>query len=128
MSRSDSEQRIWQLRAFPFLTAAGWILILTAFFVGLLVLSPTAQAYLGNNAKAIRDAAQPGSSLLSQLQLLEVIPHWLVPLAFLGVAFFIVGIALEFSAIPAMLRQRGELLGDCIPRIAKAGLQAEGGR
>ena len=127
MNVSDPQDRIWQLRAYPFFTVAGWILVLTAFFIGLLVLSPNALAYLGNNAKVARDAAQPGSPLLSQLQLLEVIPHWLVPLAFLGVASFIVGIALEFSAIPTILRQRGELLGACFPRIVRAGLQERGG-
>jgi len=123
VSVSEPQERIWQMRVFPFFTAAGWILILIAFFVGLLVLSPAALAFFGDNAKAVRDAAQPGSPLLGQLRLLEAVPRWLEPLAFLGVASFIVGIALIFSAIPTMLRQRGELLGDCFPRIVRAGME-----
>jgi hypothetical protein len=111
----------WELRVFPYFTTAGWILILTSFLVGLLILTPTALRFFGDNSTAARDAAQPGSTLLGQLQLLEVIPRWLVPLSFLGVAAFVVGIALEFSAIPARLRNRAQVLGLCFPVVVRLG-------
>jgi len=105
----------WQLKVFPIFTFLGWASILTALLVGLFVLTPTAISYLSDNTKAVRDAAEVGSPLLAQLQTLTSIPRWMEPLAFLGVAFFMVGIALEFSSIPAVLKNRGEVMKACFP-------------
>jgi len=89
--------------------------------VGLFVLTPTAISYLSDNTKAVRDAAQVGSPLLVQLQTLTSIPRWMEPLAFLGVAFFMVGIALEFSSIPAVLKNRGEVMKASFPFLRGIG-------
>ena len=107
----------WQLKVFPIFTFLGWVSILTALFVGLFVLTPTALSYLGGNAKAVRDAAEVGSPLLSQLKTLTATPRWLEPLAFLGIASFMVGIALEFSSIPSILKNRGEVMKVCFPLL-----------
>jgi hypothetical protein len=111
----------WQLKVFPIMTFLGWVFILTAFAVGIFVLTPTAVSYLSGNAKAVRDAAEVGSPLLTQLQTLTTIPRWLEPLAFLGVASFMVGIALEFSSIPAVLKNRGEVMKACFPLLRHNG-------
>jgi hypothetical protein len=107
------------MRVYPFLTVLGWILIGLSFLIGLLVLAPTATNYWGGNAKAVRDAAEAGSVLLGQLAVLATIPRWLEPLTFVGVALFMVGIALEFSSIPALLKNRGRVMSACFPYLAR---------
>jgi len=111
----------WQMKAFPLFTLLGWVLILISFLIGLVVLSATAAGYWGSNAKVVRDAAEAGSVLLGQLQTLSGTPRWLEPLAFLGVAAFMTGIALEFSTIPAILKNRGQVMSACFPLIVKLG-------
>ncbi len=111
----------WQLKVYPIFTILGWVLIGLAFLIGLIVLSSTANSYWGGNAKSVRDAAEAGSVLLGQLQVLTVIPRWLEPLMFLGVAAFMTGIALEFSSIPTLLKNRGDVMQVCFPLVAKHG-------
>lgn len=121
MSTLQGPTPAWQMRVFPWLAAIGWILITISFVVGLFVLAPTAISYWGESAKATRDAAPAGSSLLTALQTLNSVPRWLEPLTFLGVASFMLGIALEFSSIPQLLRNRGEVMRACFPLIARHG-------
>ncbi len=111
----------WQLKVFPLFTLLGWALILLSFLIGLFVLAPTAAGYWGGNSKAVRDAAEAGSALLGQLQTLGVTPRWLEPLTFVGVASFMLGIALEFSTIPAILKNRGQVMSAAFPLIVKHG-------
>ncbi len=111
----------WQLKVFPIFTILGWLFISAALIVGLFVLTPTTVDYLSGNAKAVRDAAQFGTPLLAQLKTITAIPRWLEPLAFLGVASFMVGIALEFSSIPAILKNRGEVMKVCFPLLRENG-------
>lgn len=113
LSKLDRETK--GLKLFPFLTLLGWALIGFSVLIGVLVLSPTAAAYWGENAKAARDAAGVGSSLLGQLATLQWWPKLLVPLAFLGVASFMTGIALEFAAIPGILDRRIAVLKQAVP-------------
>ena len=111
----------YQLKLFPLLTILGWILIMLALIIGLVVLTPTAVNYFGANSKEVRDAAEAGSQLLSQISILASIPLWLEPLTFLGVAFFICGIALEFSVIPSLVKIRGDAMAKAFPLIVKLG-------
>lgn len=74
----------WQMKVFPIFTLLGWALILTALIVGLFTLTPTTVDYLSNNTKATRDAAEAGSTLLTQLETLSATPRWLKPLTFLA--------------------------------------------
>ncbi len=111
----------WQLKVFPIFTILGWVLISTALIVGLFVLTPTTIDYLSGNGKTARDAAELGAPLLAQLKTITAVPRWLEPLAFLGVASFMVGIALEFSSIPAILKNRGEVMKVCFPLLRDNG-------
>jgi hypothetical protein len=103
------------LKLFPLFTLLGWVFLGVSIVVGILVLSATSAAYWGDNAKAVRDAAEAGSGLLGNLNTLQSIPKWLVPLAFLGVASFMTGIALEFAAIPGIIDRRTAGLKKAIP-------------
>jgi hypothetical protein len=121
MNASQTANTPYQLKLFPILTILGWILIMLALIIGLVVLTPTAVNYFGANSKEVRDAAEAGSQLLSQISILASIPLWLEPLTFLGVAFFICGIALEFSVIPSLVKMRGDAMAKAFPLIVKLG-------
>jgi len=107
------------LKLFPLFTLLGWILIGFSILVLVIVLAPTGASYWGANAKAARDAAEVGSTLLGQLTTLAWWPKLLLPLIFLGVASFMVGIAMEFAAIPKILDRRIELLTRAVPLMGK---------
>lgn len=111
----------WQTKVFPLLAVMGWALVLIALLVGLFTLTPIAQSYWGENAKATRDAAEAGSSLITQLQTLSATPRWLEPLIFFGVASFMTSIALAFSTIPNILKNRGQVMSLCFPLIVEQG-------
>jgi hypothetical protein len=121
MNASQTANTPYQLKLFPILTILGWILIMLALIIGLVILTPTAVNYFGANSKEVRDAAEAGSQLLSQISLLASIPLWLEPLTFLGVALFICGIALEFSVIPSLVKMRGDAMAKAFPLIVKLG-------
>ena len=108
-----------RLKLFPLLTLMGWVLVGFSILVGVLLLAPTAAAYWGGSAKAVRDAAEVGTPLLAQLTTLAWWPKLLLPLTFLGVASFIVGIALEFAAIPRILDRRTDILTRAVPLMGK---------
>ena len=113
LSKLDRETK--GLKLFPVFTFVGWLLIAISILIGVVVLAPTAVSYWGGNAKAVRDAAVIGDSLLGNLATLQSIPKILVPLAFLGVAAFMTGIALEFAAIPSIIDRRTAVLKQSLP-------------
>jgi len=116
---NTKQKTAWQQKVFPFFTVLGWILLSVSFLIGLLLLAPTASGYWGGNAKTLRDAAEAGSILIGQIGVLTTTPRWLEPLTFVGVASFMVGIALAFSSIPALLKNRGQILSACFPYIVR---------
>ena len=108
------------LKLFPIFTLFGWLLIGFAILAAILVVAPTASGYWGANAKEARDAAALGSALLGQPSTLAFWSKFLPPLLFLGVASFIVGIALEFGSIPAILDRRAALLKQALPLMGSS--------
>ena len=119
MTTPEAPKAAWQLRLFTLFTVLGWALIAVSFLVGLFILAPTAVDYWGGNAKSARDAAEAGSTLLAQLSTLQATPPWLEPLTFLGVGSFMFGIALLFSSIPNILKNRGQVMSICFPLMVK---------
>jgi len=104
------------LKFFPLFTLLGWGLIMFAGIVVLgLIVSPTGAAYWGGSAKAARDTAANGSFLVSQLSTLALWKHIIPPLLILGVASFMVGIAMEFGSIPELLDKRTAVLKQALP-------------
>jgi hypothetical protein len=121
MTNANNEKKNWQLRLYPWMAVIGWMLVMLAFLIGLFALSPAAADYFGRNAKAVRDAAEAGTSLQGQLVALRAIPRWLEPALFVGVASFMLGIALAFSSIPGLLKNRGEIMSLCFPILVEKG-------
>lgn len=113
LSKLDRETK--GLKLFPLFTLMGWVLIGFSILIGVFLLSPTAASSWGASAKTVRDAAEVGSPLLAQLTTLAWWPKLLVPLTFLGVASFMLGIALEFAAIPGILERRTDILVKAVP-------------
>lgn len=105
------------LRLFHWFTLLGWILMGAGILVWAFVLAPTSASYFGQTAKAARDAAAAGSALQDQLVVLAAWPKLLLPLVFLGVASFMVGIAMEFAAIPGILERQAEGLSQAVSRL-----------
>ena len=116
---SKLERETTGLKLFPLFTLLGWILIGFSVLVGVIILAPAAASYWGGNAKAVRDAAETGSALLGLLTTLAWWPKLLIPLTFLGVASFMLGIALEVAAIPRILDHRTELLTKAVPLMGQ---------
>ena len=113
------------LKVFPIFTLMGWALIGFAILISVLVLSPTGSAYFGSNAKLVRDAAVVGDSLLTDLAVISSWPKILAPLTFLGVASFMVGIALGFASIPAILDRRLEVLKQALPQMSSKSMSSK---
>jgi len=107
------------LKVFPLVTLLGWGLVGFAILTSVLLVAPTSASYWGANAKATRDAAQVGSALLGQLTTIAWWPKLLLPLTILGISSFMLGIALEFAAIPAILERRTEILKKAVPLMGK---------
>jgi hypothetical protein len=68
-----------------------------------------------SNTKAVRDAGEAG--LLSDLGTIMVIPAWLEPLKFLGLATFFAGIAVVLAIIIKTLQTRGQVMELVLPLI-----------
>ena len=79
------------------------------------IVSPTGATYWGGNAKEARNAAATGSLLVSQLSTLALWKHIVPPLLILGIASFMVGIAMEFGSIPSLLDKRTAVLKEALP-------------
>ena len=119
------EKETTGLKVFPIFTLMGWALIGFAILISVLVLSPTGSAYFGSNAKLVRDAAVVGDSLLTDLAVISSWPKILAPLTFLGVASFMVGIALGFASIPAILDRRLEVLKQALPQLSSKSMASK---
>ena len=67
--------------------------------------------------KAVRDSAGAGSEVLSDQSTLEAYPGWLSPMPFVGIAFFVIGIAVLFGSIMAKLKLRASVLSTVLPSL-----------
>ncbi|MHA2290139.1 MAG: hypothetical protein ACXABG_15245 [Promethearchaeota archaeon] len=121
MSIKLSEEN-WKFKIAPLFTLIGVLIIMTSFVIGTFIVAPTAQDYWGTNSKSTRDAAT-GDPLLADLGTLATTPKWLEPFTFLGVALFMLGIALFFSTIPGRLQQRGQFMSEALEDLRKGAKQ-----
>ena len=70
-----------------------------------------------SNSKAVRDAAEAGSGILSQQGSIEAVKDWVVPFAFLGFATFIAGFGFAFVNILQNVRLRGNTMAAVLPAL-----------
>ena len=69
------------------------------------------------NSKAVRDAAEAGSGVLSQQGSIEAVQNWVLPLAFVGVATFIAGFGFAFANILRNVQLRGNTMAAALPGL-----------
>ena len=118
---SSEELRAQARSSAPFIKIAGvlWLvalMIVMAAAVVLIVLAVMAGNYYANS-KAVRDAAEAGSGILSQQGSIEAVKDWLVPFVFVGFATFIAGFGFAFANILRNVRLRGGTMAAALPEL-----------
>jgi len=98
--------------------AAGMVIMIAA--AAWVVLATMAGDYF-TNTKAIRDAAEAGSGILSQQGSIEAVKDWVLPFAFLGLAMFLTGFGFAFANILKYVRLRGATMAAVLPAVKRAG-------
>ena len=116
---SSEELRAQAQRSAPFIKIAGglWLvalMIVMAAAVVWIILAVMAGDYYANS-KAVRDAAEAGSGILSQQGSIEAVEDWLLPFAFVGIATFIAGFG--FANILRNVRLRGATMAAALPEL-----------
>ncbi len=94
---------------------AAFMIIMIAS-IAFLVVAVTAGDYYANS-KAVRDAAEAGSAVLSQLGSIAAVTDWALPFAFVGVATFIAGFGFAFVNILRNVRLRGNTMAAALPEL-----------
>ncbi len=94
----------------------GGMMIIAAITVIWVVLALVAGDYY-SNSKAVRDAAEAGSGVLSQLSNIQTTKAWLLPLEILGIASFLMGFGFAFANILQNIRLRGNTLAAVLPAL-----------
>ena len=92
------------------------MMIIVAITVIWVVLAVVASDYY-SNSKAVRDAAEAGSPVLSQLSIIQATKAWLLPLEILGIASFLMGFGFAFANILQYIRLRGNTLAAVLPAL-----------
>ncbi len=92
------------------------MMIIVAITVIWVVLAVVASDYY-SNSKAVRDAAEAGSGVLSQLGSIQATKAWLLPLEILGIAAFLSGFGFAFANIWANIRLRGNTMAAVRPAL-----------
>ncbi len=92
------------------------MMIIVAITVIWVVLAVVASDYY-SNSKAVRDAAEAGSGVLSQLSNIQATKAWLLPLEILGIASFLFGFGFAFANILANIRLRGNTMAAVLPAL-----------
>lgn len=106
--RPDTPEAPWYGRLMPVVMMLGEMIFVGALAVGVWLAS-LAGSVFSNPIPAI-DAAGPGSVLLTQLQTIQTVGAWLVPLKFFAVATEFLAIAMGLGTIVFLLTQQTKLL------------------
>ena len=125
MISDDLRRRVGQTPKLPRLAYSlmlfGMMIVVASFIIGIALGISTADHF--ENAKSVRDAAEPGgqgSGILSQLGTIKATTAWLTPFKFVGIAMFLSGISTFFFVIIRSLQLRGEAMRVAIPEIMGA--------
>ncbi len=118
---SNEELRMQARRTAPQIKiAAGiWVtgmMIIVGASIIWVVLAVLAGDYY-SSSKVVRDAAEAGSGLLSQLATIQGLKAWLLPLSFLGVATFLLGFGFAFANILKNIHLRANTMAAALPEL-----------
>ncbi len=118
---SSEELRAQAQTASPHIKIAGalWLaafMIIMVAAVTWIVLAVMTGDYF-TNAKAVRDAAEAGSGVLSQQGSIAAVQAWVLPFAFVGLATFIAGFGFAFANILRNVRLRANTMAAALPAL-----------
>jgi hypothetical protein len=118
---SSEQLRLQARTSAPHIKIAGglWavaLMIVMAAAVTWVVLAVMTGDYF-TNSKAVRDAAEAGSGVLSQQGSIEAVKDWVLPFAFVGLATFLLGFGFAFANILRNVRLRGETMARVLPAL-----------
>lgn len=99
---------------FPGIAVMGWVMVLIAFLIGLLVLSP-AQATFFSDAKAVREGAAAGSAFVSANVTAHVTEAWVPQFKFFGLGVGLLAITMALGTIAKRLRRMGQVITSHMP-------------
>ena len=127
---SNAELRAQARTAAPYIKFAGvlWVVagaIVMVAAITWLVLAVLAGDYY-SNSKAVRDAAAAGSGILSQQGSIEAVKDWILPLAFLGLATYLLGFGFAFGNILRNVGLRANTMAAVLPAIKEGKTFCEG--
>ncbi len=91
---------------YPLLAVMGWGIVLLAFLIGALALSP-AQSTFFSEAKEVREAAVAGSTLVAANVTAHVLESWVPQFKFVGLGFGLMAITMALGTIARRLRAMG---------------------
>ena len=118
---SNEELKAQAQKSAPHIKIAGglWVVALMIVMVAAvawIVLAVMTGDYF-TNSKAVRDAAEAGSGVLSQQGSIEAVQNWVLPLAFGGLAPFIAGCGFAFANILRNVQLRGNTMAAALPGL-----------
>ncbi len=118
---SNEEMRAQARTSAPQIKVAAGIwfigmMIIAAVTIIWVVLAVVANDYY-SNTKVVRDAAEAGSGVLSQLSSIQATKAWLLPLEILGIATFLFGFDFAFANILKNIRLRGGTMAAVLPAL-----------
>ena len=118
---SNEELRVQAATSSSVIKGAGvmWfaaVMIVMIASIAFLVAASTAGDYYANS-KAVRDAAEAGSAVLSQLGSIAAVTDWALPFAFVGIATFIASFGFAFVNILRNVRLRGNTMAAALPEL-----------
>jgi hypothetical protein len=94
---------------FPYIAVMGWMMVMIAFLLGLLVLSPARATFL-SETKVTREAAEAGSALVQANVTAHALETWLPQFKFLGLGLGLMAIVMALGTIAKRLRGMGATL------------------
>ena len=94
---------------------AAFMIVMVAS-IAFIAAASTAGDYYANS-KAVRDAAEAGSAVLSQLGSMTAVTDLALPFAFVGIATFIAGFGFAFVNILRNVRLRGNTMAALLPEL-----------
>lgn len=113
--RSQVLSSSYQMKIAGVLWVMAFMVVMAAAVIWVVLSGMTGDYF--SNSKAIRDAAEAGSPILAQLGTIEAIKDWVLPFAFLGSAFFILGFGFAFANILRNVRLRGNTMAAALPNL-----------
>ncbi len=118
---SNEELRTQARTSAPQIKVAAGIWVAGMMIIAVVSITWVVLAFLAgdyySNSKAVRDAAQAGSGVLSQLANIQATKAWLLPLEILGIATFLFGFGFAFANILKNIRLRGATMAAVLPAL-----------